>query len=232
MAATVCTQCQAPFKLYTCGPRPQRPDLCGRCRHNVAAKSRYQARQKCHATMQDGVPLCTRCGRCPAKPHHAVGFYRMCGRCSGTMALRRVRGKDLKCVICGNTFQPPRAATCSTACATIAQRMTRRRHKVVIVAALGSVCGCSGGTDCWHAGACEVRHIDALTVDHTYRDGAHVRRRRRDGSMVMGGRDGSGQWSRYRRALMLPNHGMQLRCFNCHQVSDNRHRRSHLKSAA
>jgi hypothetical protein len=77
-----------------------------------------------------------------------------------------------------------------------------------------------------------VRHVDALTVDHRHRDGARVRRLRRDGGMVLGGRDGSGQWSRYRRALMLPNHGMQLRCFNCHQISDNVIRRAHLAEAA
>ena len=89
---------------------------------------------------------------------------------------------------------------------------------------------CPGG-NCWHEGACVVDHIDALSVEHTNRDGAHVRRRKRDGTMYNRPQAGI-TWTRYRRALLMSDHGMELRCFNCHQVSDNRHRRAHLEEVA
>jgi hypothetical protein len=74
-----------------------------------------------------------------------------------------------------------------------------------------------------------VRLLDALTVDHQHRDGLHVRSRRADGSL--GARRGGTEWSRYRRALAVPNHGMQVLCFNCHNVQEITRSRRHLEAA-
>jgi hypothetical protein len=78
-------------------------------------------------------------------------------------------------------------------------------------------------------GSCTVQHSDALSVEHTKRDGEQVRRRRPDGSLAP--KAGAATWARYRRALNHPDHGMVLRCFNCHFMSEWTFRRRHLKIA-
>jgi hypothetical protein len=74
-----------------------------------------------------------------------------------------------------------------------------------------------------------VSAIDVLTVDHTKRDGGSVRRVRRDGSFRA--RGATANWSRYQRALKLPDHGMVLRCFNCHFVAEFAYRRRQIEAS-
>jgi hypothetical protein len=73
--------------------------------------------------------------------------------------------------------------------------------------------------------------VDALTIDHLHRDGGRIRRQRMDGQLSRKDYGTAQNWSRYRRALAVPDHGMRVLCFNCHQVDDMRHRRRHLGEA-
>jgi hypothetical protein len=181
----------------------------------------------------DGRPGCTTCGR-PARAHYSIGWYRLCEAChqSGQRSRARWARRRVapRCQICRRPF-PGRGSTCSTVCGTIARRQLNYRHKAFVLAALGGRCVCEGPAGCWHPGPCPVTVAEALTVDHQHGDGGRIRRQRRDGSRMPAGATGQVAWSRYRRALALPDHGMRLLCFNCHQVSETARRRAHLGPA-
>jgi hypothetical protein len=180
-----------------------------------------------HPRTIEGVPACSACGRRPARPHHVVGWWRLCVQCHRVDVRRHAKHRGLqRCTICGT---PHLHATCSPRCSRLAKRQHARRQKGVVVAALGGCCTCPGTDGCWHVGACGVVLLDALTVDHQHGDGGRIRRQRRDGSM---GRSRTMNWSLYRRALALPEHGMRLLCFNCHHVVDIARRRVHLVEPA
>jgi hypothetical protein len=148
-----------------------------------------------------------------------VGYYRQCLVCTEQQRryARRIVAsggprKWYRCMGCG----VPTAGHgwCSAPCATNYKQRLRMRYKAEVLTALGGVCTCVE-TECCHIGPCRQCHPDVLTVDHTNEDGGLIRRRRRDGALK---RPGAGVllWSRYRRALALPNHGMRLLCANCH----------------
>jgi hypothetical protein len=95
------------------------------------------------------------------------------------------------------------------------KQQLRARYKAEVLAALGGACACVG-TGCWHRGPCDVTDPDVLEVDHMQDNGGEIRSARPDGTRAWGGRT-VGRWSRYRRALRLANHGMQVLCSNCHR---------------
>ena len=165
-------------------------------------------------------PLCSTCGIRPARPHFAVGFYKQCTPCHQHRAGKRTRAKH--CAGCGTVL---RRGThfCSRSC--------NRRHymarmmsvKATVLVALGGMCTCRE-LHCAHAGPCEITCPDALTVHHIHQDGGQIRNIKRDGtSKRFSG--GLGAWTRYRRALRLPDHGMRLLCHNCHHCQAARARR-------
>src|SRR4029450_273372 len=122
------------------------------------------------------VPLCTKCKLRAARPHHAVGFWRRCEPCARRSRMAEARARQcgrrmVRCNICRAIFtagQGYNFANCSQVCGTAAQRGKQEQNKAAIIAALGGKCGCPGGPECWHAGACAIHHVDALSIDHVH----------------------------------------------------------------
>jgi hypothetical protein len=181
-------------------------------------------------------PYCTLCGLRPARPHHAVGFFKHCERCAAqrreAKARYEVRGRRTgkKCRAPGcDTPAPGIAGTtrqwCSSKCRREYQVTQQARNKTVVLAALGHTCGCLE-VNCYHCGPCEVTLSDGLTVHHAHEDGAKIRRATRTGVSTSPRQSSSGVWSRYRRALAVPNHGMRLLCGTCHLVHSVRSSRA------
>ena len=169
-------------------------------------------------------PLCSRCKRREARAHHAIGFYRQCARClsynPGKYARRKARRVAEHCRQCG--IATVATSWCSAACATASKREARARRKAAVIRALGGMCSCEG-IDCYHEGRCGITAPDVLTVDHVDENGGMVRRLRRDGSVSPYNSTCSAVvWSRYSRALTVPNHGMRLLCHNCHNMHTQR----------
>jgi hypothetical protein len=165
-------------------------------------------------------PSCTNCTR-PAEPHYAVGYYKACKDCRVTRARARQRLKARgriwweKCSGCGGTLRSSTTCFCSTACSTGYKRQVRQRYKAEVLNALGGACGCVGIT-CWHRGPCGISDPELLEVDHVHNNGAAIRRATRGGTWKPNSQKVN-SWSRYRRALQLTDHGMQLLCSNCHR---------------
>ena len=163
-------------------------------------------------------PLCTACFLRPARPHFAVGFWKLCEKCR----LRKVQTERRpgRC-ICG---MPARVGSrwCSQECSNRYATLRLRKIKDKVLAALGGQCACME-LNCTHSGTCTVRLPDALTVHHDNGDGGAIR-------TSQGGRrqqaGGVSTWSRYGRALVLPDHGMRLLCHNCHHVYHYRLKRA------
>jgi len=174
-------------------------------------------------------PLCTRCGRRPARPHFAVGYFRHCVGCNEKSVEKDRRRRrrltiQYKCLICGIAVAST-TRYCSPTCRRAHLRQLNSKAKADVLHALGGRCACQDA-NCWHVGPCTAHDHDVLTVDHTNRDGWEVRRRRQDGTIRR--RNVTYRWPRYRRALTSPDHGMQLLCYNCHHVNHNRFQRAHL----
>jgi len=176
----------------------------------------------------DGVPTCRRCKRQPAERHHVQGYWRQCTGCLARQraanARQKLRRHSRRCLVCGVSCADAVRSWCSLRCQRAWGWTVRERQKAAVIAALGGMCGCAGSA-CWHTGRCGVAASDVLTVDHTKRDGGFVRRVKRDGSLQPR-RSGGNGWSRYKRALSNPEHGMELRCMNCHFAAEFAFRRS------
>jgi hypothetical protein len=182
------------------------------------------ARQR-EAGVNMSPPLCSRCKRRSPRPHHAIGFYRQCDRClsrnPGKYARRKARRAPERCRQCGVATVAGHG-WCSTACASAWKRGSVARRKAVVVAALGGMCSCEG-LECYHEGPCGITALDVLTVDHVHQNGGAIRLQHRDGSRYRGACNAM-VWSRYYRALTVPDHGMRLLCHNCHNAATARWR--------
>jgi predicted nucleic acid-binding Zn ribbon protein len=167
------------------------------------------------------VPVCTTCRRRSAEPHYAVGYYKQCERCRVQRARSRQRLKAKgelwweTCFVCGLMLRSSTTSFCSTRCSTGYKQELRRRYKAEVLKALGGACVCVG-TGCWHRGLCSVSDSELLEVDHMHNNGAAIRRATRGGTWKPNSQKVN-SWSRYRRALQLADHGMQLLCANCHR---------------
>jgi hypothetical protein len=218
-----------------CKRREARPNAAGgfhrwciTCVH-AHERTNVRRRHRVRAAAQTLSPLCTQCGIRTPRAHLVGGFYRICAPCLTRVKrahnLAIVCRRPRRCSMCRATFIAGRGdsgSTCSRACTREEARARKDRDKAAVIAALGGQCTCPGDPACWHVGACVVQELNVLTIDHTNRDGAVVRRRRRDGSLML---RAPSSWDRYRRALDVPNHGQVVRCFNCHNLSETRFRR-------
>jgi hypothetical protein len=166
-------------------------------------------------------PLCTVCRIRAAQPHYAVGYYKQCESCrlQRARARQRARAKGQlwweTCFVCGGPLRSSTTSACSTRCSTIYKQQLRARYKADVIGALGGACVCVGAA-CWHHGPCGVSDPEVLEVDHIHDNGGEIRSARPDGTRAWRGRTVS-RWSRYRRALGIADHGMQLLCSNCHR---------------
>lgn len=168
-------------------------------------------------------PVCSICRMRPARRHHAVGFWKQCERCNDNRrrgaaryhARHGVTRKQCRAG-CGMPAVAP-SGWCSGHCRREYQVSRQAANKAAVVAALGGVCGCTE-SDCYHSGPCEVRLLEGLTVHHKHDDGHYIRNATRSGKSASSRPRGAATWSRYRRALGIPHHGMQLLCGTCHYV--------------
>jgi len=177
-------------------------------------------------------PLCTTCGIRSAQPHYAVAYYKQCERCrvQRGRARERARAKNRlwweTCTGCGGTLRSSTMAYCSTACSTRYKQQLRARYRAEVFSALGGACVCVG-IACWHEGPCGLSDPELLEVDHMHNNGAAIRRATRSGTWKPNSQKVN-SWSRYRRALQLADHGMQLLCSNCHRKVTSERRRDSL----
>lgn len=166
--------------------------------------------------MVDG-PLCNMCFKRPARPHAVVGWYKRCEKCRDRPKRVTKTNKSVLCH-CGST-KVGTELYCSAECRRLSVKERWTAQKIHVLSALGNKCSCTESTcpahnDC--NAACTITAQDLLTVEHT----------KSDGYLIRGGMNGSNNiWSRYKRALSVPDHGMILLCFNCHKWSESLRRR-------
>jgi len=169
------------------------------------------------------LPRCTVCQIRPARQHHAVGFWNQCDRCNTNRRRASARwyarhgrlSKSCRAPGCGE--RGTISGWCSTSCRQEYQVKQRAANKAAVIAALGGACACTV-IGCYHSGPCPVRLCEGLTVHHEHDDGHQIRNTTRTGQSASLRPRGPDAWSRYRRALKVPGHGMRLLCGTCHLV--------------
>ena len=174
---------------------------------------------------ETGEPICKRCQKNPARKHPTVGWYKLCQLCRDQSAPVKRMGSTFNNPLCHcGRAKKPSAAFCSSNCRQEAVKARWLAHKLFVIASLGGRCVCLQPTCPAHEGHCLIDSPILLTVEHTLRDGHKARHGHLSGRLSH-----VCPWSRYRRALAVPGHGMVLLCFNCHQWTEAR-RRDYAKS--